>query len=241
MSATLAELRDQIVIDANVQGNPLFPVTRLNRIINLAQRSIQTELNGLGMKKWEAMIDLSAGMRSSTFVGRNVLTIPVDDAHFPQMLESPRSVIFMECSDGTGHGLAYEVDLDRFKEQLENSWLEPTVASAVFMRLANRILFAPHTVNTLTAYYYRAIEDLAEDTDETTIPVEFEEYVIKKAVAEIDGILGNLDAKQLKTKQIQSDIASAYQKFLEKQGEKGRLSRENTRGVPENFRYNMGY
>ncbi len=241
MSATLAELRDQIVIDANVQGNPLFPVTRLNRIINLAQRSIQTELNGLGMKKWEAMIDLSTGTRSATFVGKSVLTIPVDDDHFPQMLESPRSVIFMECGDGVSHGLAYEVDLDRFKEQLENTWLEPTVSSAVFMRLANRILLAPHTVSSLVAYYYRAIEDLVEDSDPTSIPVEFEEYVIKKAVAEIDGILGNLEAKQLKTKQIQQDIASAYQKFLEKQGEKGRISRENTRGLPENFRYNMGY
>lgn len=241
MASTLAELRDQIVIDANVQGNPLFPVNRLNRIINLAQRSIQTELNGLGMKKWETRVVLSESIRSTTFVGKPVVSVALNEENFPQMLESPRSIIFIECSDGVAHGLAFEVDLERFKEQIDNTWLSPTTGSAVFMRLANQVLVAPVEVNSLVAYYYKAAADLVNDSDETSIPMEFEEYVIKKAVAEIDGILGNLEAKQVKTKQIQSEISAAYQKFLEKQGERGRLAKENTRGLPENIRYNMGY
>lgn len=173
------------------------------------------------MKKWEAVTTLSTQSREEEFVGKPILGIPIDGVQFPQMLESPRSIIFIECSDGTSHGLAYEVDLDMFKDQLENTWLAPSVSSAVFMRLANKILFAPATVTSLKAYYYKAVPDLVNDGDFTTIPVEFEEYVIKKAVAEIDGILGNLEAKQLKTKQIQNEISSAYQKFLESRVKKG--------------------
>jgi len=115
------------------------------------------------------------------------------------------------------------------------------VSAPVFIRLANKILLAPESINSLSAYYYKAVSDLVNDSDETTIPFEFEEYVIKKSVAEIDGILGNLDAKQLKTKQIQAEISSAYQKFLEKQVERGRVSKETTRGLPENLKYNLGY
>ncbi|GAB1442653.1 hypothetical protein MASR2M39_14890 [Ignavibacteriales bacterium] len=241
MPATLAEMRDQIVIDASIQGNPLFPVNRLNRIINLAQRSIQTELNGLGMKKWETRTELSNGLRTSAFVGKNVVEVVINEENFPQMLESPRSIIFIECSDGAVFGLAYEVDLERFREQIENTYLSPSVSAPVFIRLANKILIAPESVNSLSAYYYKAVSDLVNDSDQTTIPFEFEEYVIKKSVAEIDGILGNLDAKQLKTKQIQAEISSAYQKFLEKQVERGRVSKETTRGLPENMKYNLGY
>ena len=98
--ATLKELRDQIVIDSGVQGNPKFPILRLNRIINLACRYVQTELNGLGMKKWESSVALGTPS-SGTFGGTSIKKVAIST--LINMLESPNSILFSEVDDGASY------------------------------------------------------------------------------------------------------------------------------------------
>lgn len=53
MSTTLLDLKNQIKIDYKLSGDPNFSGNRLNLMINQAQRYVQIQLNGLGIKKWE--------------------------------------------------------------------------------------------------------------------------------------------------------------------------------------------
>ena len=221
MSATLLQLRDQCIIDAGIEGEPKFPTTRLNRMINLAQRYVQTNLNGLGIKKWEASdsLTLAAGGFVGTSIKKSDLSVDC-----PNMLESPNSIIFIDITAGAAeYGLAYEIDVKNFKEQLGNTYLAPVYSSPVFMRLANFIYLAPSTISIATAYYYKAITDLASDSVATEIPIEFEDFIIKKVVLDIDNILGKLQDKELAQRQLEKDINATYEKFLGKQQELNRI------------------
>lgn len=219
--ATLKEYRDQCIIDSGVSGNPLFPILRLNRMINLAQRYVQTNLNGLGMKKWETSDELTLSA-STTFSGGGVRksSLAVD---CPNMLESPNSIMFIATTDsGTStDAIAYEVDRKNFQDQLLNTYLSPTEKKPIFMRLANFIYLAPSTIDTATAYYYKAVADLTSDSSSTEIPLEFEELVIKKVVLEIEAILGKIQDKVVATQQLEKDIQTTYEKYIGKQAQVG--------------------
>ena len=222
--ATLKQLRDQIIIDAGVSGQPLFTTTRLDRMINLAQRYVQTNLNGLGMKKWESSDSLTLSA-ITTFAGLGVRKAPLS-TDCPNMLESPNSIIFIETTDTdtSTSAIAYEVDMKNFQEQLANTYLAPTVSKPVFMRLANYIYLAPSSLDSATAYYYKAVADLSSDSSSTEIPVEFEDFIIKKVVLDIDDILGKLQDKELAQRQLEKDMAMSYEKFLGKQAELNRVT-----------------
>ena len=224
MPATLLQLRDQLIIDAGVEGNPKFPIPRLNRLINLAQRYVQTELNGLGMKKFETTDSLT--LVASTFAGYSVKKSALIGTDCPNMLETPSSISFVDCSDGVTYGIAYEVDKDKFLETAKNSLLAPTLKEPVFIRLANYLWLLPSTITTATAYYYKGITDLSSDSTETEIPAEFEEYIIKKAKLEIDTILEKIQEKELASVDLQKDLMSAYQSFLSKQQEFNRANQQ---------------
>ena len=229
MAATLLALRDQIIIDAEVSGHPLFTTLRLNRMINIAQRYVQTNLNGLGMKKWETSDLLTLGS-AGYFGGYGVLKSNLS-TDCPNMLESPSSILFIETSGnadidaapGSANGLAFEVDAKNFQEQLANTYLAPTLLKPAFMRLANQIWIAPTTIVTARAYYYKAVTDLSSDSVATEIPIEFEEFIIKKVVLDIDDILGKLQDKELANRQLEKDIQATYEKFLGKQAELQRI------------------
>lgn len=227
MSSSLLLLRDQIIIDAGIEGNPKFPTPRLNRIINLAQRYVQTELNGLGMKKFETTDALTLG--SSTFAGYSVKKSAVIGTDCPNMLESPSSIIYIDCNNGSTYGIATEVDKDKFLETAKNSLLVPTLKEPVFMRLANYIWLLPSTITAATAYYYKAILDLSGDSDVTEIPTEFEEYIIKKSLLEIEAILGKIQEKELAGAELTKNIQSAYEKFISKQVEPNRANQQEAR------------
>lgn len=160
MSVSLLQLRDQIVLDADVKGDPLFGITRLNRIINLAQRYVQAQLNGLGFKKFETSMPVT--LIAGTFVGQNVKKFGLNA--LTNILESPRSIIFIEVSDGTSYGMAYPVDANKFKDQVVNVYAQPTILDPAFTRLANLVLLTPSTITTATAYYYKVIKDLTDAT-----------------------------------------------------------------------------
>lgn len=221
MASNLKQIRDQIIIDANISGQPAFPTLRLNKMINLAQRYVQTNLNGLGMKKWESSDSLTLSDVDFAGVTTRQSNLSTD---CPNMLESPNSIIFIATAGIAGdNSLAYEIDIRKFQEQLNNTFLAPTLAKPIFMRLANKIHIAPDEVITATAYYYKAITDLSADTDITEIPIEFEDFIIKKVVLDIDDILGKLQDKELAQRQLEKDIQSSYEKFLGKQNELNRI------------------
>jgi len=50
---TLLNYREQIQLDYKVDGDPNFPGSRILVFINQAQRFVQMQLNGLGIKRWE--------------------------------------------------------------------------------------------------------------------------------------------------------------------------------------------
>lgn len=216
MPATLLQLKDQIIIDSGIEGNPKFPSLRLTRLINLAQRKVQTQLNGLGMRKWENSDSLTLSPGTFNIVGIKTSSLSTD---FPNMIESPNSIIFIECTGVSNSGLAYEVDKDRFAEQLANTYLAPTEKQPIFMRLAQKVYIAPSTITSATAYYYKNITDLSADSDITEMPAEFEEYIVKNVIIDIEYILGKLADKSGAQNQLANEVSQAYEKFLGKQAE----------------------
>lgn len=209
---TLKEIRDQVKIDADVLSDVNFRDARLNHIINQAQRYVQTELNGLGMKKWETHTDFTT-LTADTFAGVNVKTyaVPTD------MLESPRSIIQIEIDDtGGGSGLAKEISQSDFYDTCNNTFQAPTITQAIYARMDNKIYFAPSTIQEGVIHYYKVIAELSSDATESDIPTEFTEYVVRRAVSQVEKIQGKLDVALIKEKDVANDIATAYEKFLGK-------------------------
>ena len=84
------------------------------------------------------------------------------------------------------------------------------------MRLNNYVWLAPVDITVATAYYYKAITDLSGDSDTTEIPVEFEEYIIKKSVIEIQSDLGVAQDKEGQIALLNKSITNDYEKFFGK-------------------------
>jgi hypothetical protein len=229
--ATLKELRDEIVLIAGVKGNPDFPPTMLNRRINHSQRYVQTELNGLGMKKWETAQVITAGLAAAAYnsASNNVKKCPINLTYFTNMLESPKSIIQIEVNDAgdPSYGIAREISPENFEEQLSNTYLAPTVGKPVFMRLSGSVWLAPVGITAATAHYFKAVADLSADATLTEIPIEFEDFIIKKTVLEIKNIKGEIQNMQIEQGKLDKEIQSSYEKFLGKMQEKQRVEAEN--------------
>ena len=229
MSATLLQLRDQLKIDAGIAGVREFPDLRLNRIINLAQRFVQVKLNGLGFKKWETSQLITAGLSAYAWgsASNNCKKVAIGTTYFPDLLETPKSIKMIEVNtsdqDEGGYGIAKEVDSDNFHDLLQNTYLTPTVKKAVFMRLSGYVYLAPLSITAATAHYYKAISDLSSDSDKTAIPVEFEEYILKRAVMEVDIILKKITDAAAASAEIETQLKDAYKSFLTKEAEDDRL------------------
>lgn len=219
ISNTLVQLRDQVYLDAGVKNDPNFPPARLIRVINLAQRYVQTMLNGLGFKAFEKSIAIgtpSAGFHGATAIKTFAVSTLVD------MLESPSSILLIETTDGIIKGIARPVDPNVFEEQISNTYLAPTLAKGVFTRLSGNILLAPSTITSGTAHYYKNLAELSADADVSEIPVEFIEFVIKKAVLDINESLGKLQNTAKATSDLENRLTEVYQKFHGKQQEQNR-------------------
>ena len=212
MAATLLQLKDQISIDAGILGNQNFPNARLTRIINIAQRYVQTQLGGLGYHKWITSQAITAGLANGAFASAttNAKKCPIDSTYYVGLLEFPKSIKFIEVNDGTNYGVAYEVDEDEFLFHVKNTYLAPSVKEGKFVRLAGYVWLIPSTITAATGYYHKTTTDLSGDTDTTQIPLEFEEHLIKRAVAEIDSINGKLQDKQVTLNQISKEIEDTY-------------------------------
>lgn len=165
MAITISALRDKIILDAGIEGNPNFPTLRLNKIINQAQAYVQTQLADLGFKRWETKQDITAGLASGSYAGSsNILKCPINSTYLTNILESPKSILFFEVTDESDYGIAYEIDPLEFQEQINNQFLAPTVKKPVFMRLANYIYFSPNDIAHAYAHYYKRVSDLDDTT-----------------------------------------------------------------------------
>jgi len=215
---TLKEMRDQVKLDGDVLSAPEFPDARLNNIINQAQKFVQIELNGLGMKKWESIG--SGAVNPIQFGGFSMVysDVPTD------MLESPKSIIQVEVGDGGNSGIAKEVGQTNLYDILSNTFLVPTIAQPVFARIDNKIYFSPNTISVAQYHYYKRATDLSGDTDVSEIPDEFTEYIIRRSVSQVEKALGKTQESLAKENDLRNDIAGAYEKFV------GRMNtEENTK------------
>lgn len=227
MSATLKQLRDQIIIDAGIEGQTKFPIARLNRMINQAQKFVQLKIVGLGMKKWEKKSS-SITPSAATFVGNNVKMISIS-TDLSDLLESSDSIPFIEVSDGANNGLAYPVDKERFLSQISNTYMTPSIADneSVFMRLSGSLYIAPSSVTTAYVHYHKVVPDLIDVASETEIPVEHEEHIIRRVVIEIDDILGKLNDKQNEINNLENEISKVYQSFQLSRVEDERIAQKD--------------
>ena len=75
MNMTLKQFRDFGTIKTSIEGNRLFPEARLNFMINKAIKFVQSNLNGLGYKRWEK----SAIYSTTASVGA-VITVTINNA-----------------------------------------------------------------------------------------------------------------------------------------------------------------
>lgn len=212
MAATLKQLRDKIILDRpKLIGHVDFPDARLNKEINLAQRYVQSEIAGIGFYKWQTSNAVTGGLTAGTHAGSNVKTVTINATYFPNMLETPKSIRHFDISDGTTNGIAREVAEENLQEKLSNTFGAPTLKQGCFTRMDNTIILAPSTITTATAHYYKIVTDLTTDADVTEIPTEFESFVIKKVLIEVDDIMGDLNNKASAVQQLANDIQATYQ------------------------------
>lgn len=242
---TLKEMYSQVVADAGILGSRHFPYQRVVKIINDAQKVVQTELNGLGFKYAEKGENL-------TLDNANYNGVEVSRSSIPSLLESPNSLLYISTettvsesilvaedgeiivteddeeitiSESSYFGIARAVEPIEFSEIISNGYLKPTAIEPRFMRLANYIYIYPR-INTAYLYYYQSVPDLVEEADVSIIPTNFISFIIKKAVAEIKGILGDLNSKQQNISQIKVDLKDAYNNFLTSQKEEKRIKND---------------
>lgn len=218
MSVSLLNLREQIKLDYKISGDADFPAARLNLLINQAQRFVQMQLNGLGIKRWETSISFTGGtLPAAAFLStaNNVKSVPISS--LTNLAESPNAIRFIQTVGGTTWNQAKEVNEAFVNEHLGNSLNTPSLADSIFWRSDGTVYIAPSTVTTAIIHFYKVVTDLSGDSDATEIPVEFTEHIVKRAGIDIETIRGNIQDKENEIVGLSNSITGAWQKFLEKQ------------------------
>ena len=181
---TLLNFTDLIKVERpEIRQNANFPRAVLVRLVNDAQKYVQVQLAHLGIKQWEATDSLT--LSASTLASQNVKTAPLSTDCPSRLFEGRDAVKYIETTGVTSNGIAKYVDDDVLVENLRNSYLAPTELEPIFSRKNNLLIIAPSTITAATAVYYKAITDLSTDADLTTIPENYEEFIIKRALIEI--------------------------------------------------------
>ncbi len=219
MGQTLVQLRDEIYADIpQILGHEKFPQARINRYINEGQWFVQVELNGLGMKKWEKTGSLT--LAPATIAGLSVQQAAVP----PDLLESPTSIMMIDC--GTGIAPGPGIEMRQIVANWGNSFMVPTSAQPAFCRAANMINIFPATISAATAYYLGALVALVADTDPCQIPTEFEKFVIEHAESSVRRSLGTLQDMKVAEAEIAKNIEEQYQKFLSREATREMTGRQ---------------
>jgi hypothetical protein len=212
---TLLNARDLIKAERpEIRQNPDFPNPLLTRIINDAYKWTQIQLAHLGIKQWESTdsLTLSAG----TIADKSTKTAPLATDCPGRLFDGRNAIKYIECSviggggGSTDKGVAHYVDDDVFLEHLRNSYFAPTNYEPIFTRKGNLIHIAPSTIDTAVAYYYKAVTELSSDSDTFSIPENFEEYIIKRSLVEIDAINKKIQDKAEALNDLSKDIKDSF-------------------------------
>lgn len=215
------QIREYVATSARVIGNPDYPSTKLNAMIDLARKDMQVELMALGYKRWvtSASLTLSAGSWGDESV--KTATLPSD------LLEGQNSIRTVKTTNGSVSGFGGEVDDVKFLEALTNSFSAPDVTKSVYMRLGNTIYIAPSSTTAATIYYEQSLPALTSDSDAHGLPLEYESSLIKRVVMEIDAELGRLQDKQLALSEWKQNLADAYRAVMAKSNNETAVGRED--------------
>lgn len=209
---SLLLLRDIIKAERpEIIGHSNFPELFLTRLVNDGQKYVQVQLAHLGIKQWEATdsLTLSAG----TLAEKSVKTSPLATDCPSRLFEGRDAVKYVECTGVLNSGIASYVDDDVFLELLRNSYLTPTEKEPKFTRKNNLLIIAPSTIIAAIGVYYKSVTDLSADGDLTTIPENYEDFIVKRALIDVDGILQKLGSKSEAINQLTKDIRDTYQSF----------------------------
>ena len=206
---TLVQLRDQVKGERpEIVSNPNFPDLFLTRLINDGQKYVQIQLADLGIKKWEATDSITLG--DLTYVGQSIKGVVLTNELPGKLFDGKDVIKYLECTGASYSGIARYVDDDIFLEHLTNSFFSPSEKQPIFTRRAEYIYVAPSTITAATAIYYKAVTDLSSDSDATTIPEAFEEFIIKKVLIEIDSINKKLQDKTIAINELTKDIKESF-------------------------------
>lgn len=228
--ATLIQIRDQLIIDANVLGDPMFQKARLNRIINEAQYYVQKELANLGIKGWEDSDSPAISAAVFGSYGNNTwsFTLASMKSNVPDYLECKHPILYINLTCLTAEMLAFaiarEVEPKRFLDMIQNTYLSPgwTVGSskneAIFTIADNVVYISPYVIasqTSLTAkvFYRKRVAELTTDAGVSEIPNEFIPLVIQKGIVDIKEIKKELNDKQIAMAELKSDITSTFEKY----------------------------
>jgi len=224
--ATLLQIRDQLIIDANVLGDPMFPKARLNKIINEAQYFVQRELADLGFKAWEESIAPTMSAAAYGSYTNNVWSTAL--SNITNYLETKHPILYITMVvTGVGSeafGIAREVEQKKFLEALQNSYLAPTWVitsnknEGIFTIADKTLYVAPYsqaqtTEMTTTVYYREKVAELSSDTGASEIPSEFISMVVQKCVVDIKEIKKELNDKQVALAELRDNIGSTFEKY----------------------------
>lgn len=211
-SRTLKMFSDLIKVERpEIRSNPDFPQAVITRLVNDAQKFVQVQLAHLGIKQWEATDSLT--LSSATLASASVKTAPLATDCPGRLFEGRDAIKYIETTGVEDNGVAKYVDDDILIENLRNTYLAPTELEPIFSRKNNLILIAPASITAATAVYYKSVTDLGTDNDATTIPENYEEFIVKRVLIEVDGILQKLNNKVEAINQLTKDIRDSFQSF----------------------------
>lgn len=209
---TLKQLSDLMRVERpEIRSNPDFPQAVITRLVNDAQKFVQVQLAHLGIKQWEATDSLT--LSSGTLAGSNVKTAPLATDCPSRLFEGRDAIKYIETTGVEDNGIAHYVDDDVFLDNLRNTYLGPTELEPIFTRKNNLLLVAPSSITAATAVYYKSVTDLGADSDATTIPENYEEFIVKRALIEVDSVLQKLNNKVEAINQLSKDIKDSFNSF----------------------------
>lgn len=230
--STLKQLRDQLVLEnQSIVGDPYVGATMLNKWINDAQKFVQLQLSGLGMKKWETpkIFTYPGTMGLGSIGGIAFKTIDINSTNFPDIIEDVKAIRYISLTHTRGlntyYGMAREISEENI-EDCDNSYMKPTIKSSGFIRTSAKIYIAPDSATAATVHYTRVVTNLTEEDDNTEIPQEYEEFIIKRAKLSIDFYLKKFVDDGLLVQSLAKEIQEKYQLSIMKNIETKRKAKE---------------
>lgn len=209
---TLISYIDLLKIERpQIKGHKDFPRLILNRIVNDAYKYIQIQLAHLGIKQWEATDVLT--LSSGTLASQSVKTADLSTDCPNRLFENNDVIKYIETTGVTYNGIATFIEDSDFVNMLRNPYKSPTEYEPKFTRKNNLILISPSTITAGTAVYYKTVTDLSADADATTVPENYEDFIIKKALIDIDAILENIQVKEEVMNELNNNIQKTFQAF----------------------------